>query len=267
MYDLIASDLDGTLLLPGDRIGDYTCNTLWQLHQAGRQIVLATGRHQRDVRSLIGKRLPPVHLITANGASIASACGNLRLVQELDNELVRELIASATDRQWVINAYCQAQWLISDHYPNLDNFSQNPAFQPTLCAPADFLEQGVQKLFFFHHDQDHAALARLQSHLDACFGARISSVFSFPWCLEVMAGGVSKGHALQRLAQLLGVALKRCVAFGDGMNDVSMLAKAGQAVMMDSVHHDVRRALPEAAMIGHCGEEAVARYLATLLPA
>ncbi len=35
-------------------------------------------------------------------------------------------------------------------------------------------------------------------------------------CLEVMAGGVSKGHALEAVAKKLGYSLKDCIAFGDG---------------------------------------------------
>ena len=38
-----------------------------------------------------------------------------------------------------------------------------------------------------------------------------------------MAGGVSKGHALEAVAKRLGFDLKDCIAFGDGMNDAEML--------------------------------------------
>ncbi|RBJ68478.1 haloacid dehalogenase, partial [Pseudomonas sp. MWU12-2534b] len=72
MYLLIASDLDGTLLLPGDTFGAFTKSVIHSLKRAGHHIVLATGRHQTDVESLLDSQSPPVHLITANGARISS---------------------------------------------------------------------------------------------------------------------------------------------------------------------------------------------------
>ncbi|SUH40876.1 putative hydrolase of the HAD superfamily [Salmonella enterica subsp. enterica] len=40
--------------------------------------------------------------------------------------------------------------------------------------------------------------------------------------------GVSKGHALEAVAQAMGYSLKECIAFGDGMNDAEMLHDGGQ---------------------------------------
>lgn len=49
-----------------------------------------------------------------------------------------------------------------------------------------------------------------------------------------MAGGVSKGHALEAVAKKLGYSLQDCIAFGDGMNDAEMLSMAGKGCIMGS---------------------------------
>lgn len=266
MYHLIASDLDGTLLLPGDKIGDYTQAVLQRLNQAGKHIVLATGRHQTDVEFLLGNPQHPIHLITSNGARISSACGSLSGHLTLASPTVRALIeATRHDPELVINLYGTSQWLISAEFDDLSEFNQNPDFQPILTGADDFPDTGVEKIFFFRQDKDHDALVELQLRLNKLLGEQITSVFSFPWCLEIMANGVSKGSALKRLAEFLGVPVASCLAFGDGMNDVEMLATAGRGVVMGTAHDKVMRALPNAEVIGSCAEESVARYLENLL--
>ncbi len=71
--------------------------------------------------------------------------------------------------------------------------------------------------------------------MNARWGDRVNVSFSTLTCLEVMAGGVSKGHALEAVAKMLGYTLSDCIAFGDGMNDAEMLSMAGKGL-----HHGQR---------------------------
>ncbi|WP_337223020.1 HAD-IIB family hydrolase, partial [Vibrio alginolyticus] len=82
---------------------------------------------------------------------------------------------------------------------------------------------GIAKIFFTHPAQDHERLVVFENKLREQFGDKLNIAFSTPWCLEVMSAGVSKGHALQAVAETLGLTLENCIAFGDGMNDVEML--------------------------------------------
>lgn len=58
--------------------------------------------------------------------------------------------------------------------------------------------------------------------------------------LDLLPPGVSKGWALERLAQRLGVDRKETMAIGDNWNDVDMLEWAGQGVMMGNAAADLR---------------------------
>ncbi len=64
-------------------------------------------------------------------------------------------------------------------------------------------------------------------------------------CLEVMAGGVSKGHAGSGRSGD-GVQSEKSVSpFGDGMNDAEMLTMAGKGCIMGNAHQRLKDLYPE----------------------
>ncbi|MCU2861386.1 HAD-IIB family hydrolase [Enterobacter hormaechei subsp. xiangfangensis] len=93
---------------------------------------------------------------------------------------------------------------------------------------------------------------------------RVNVSFSTLTCLEVMAGGVSKGHALEAVAKRLGFDLKDCIAFGDGMNDAEMLSMAGKGCIMQNAHQRLKDLHPELEVIGTNADNAVPKYLRKL---
>jgi hydroxymethylpyrimidine pyrophosphatase-like HAD family hydrolase len=79
-----------------------------------------------------------------------------------------------------------------------------------------------------------------------------------------MAGGVSKGHALEAVSHALGYSLKNCIAFGDGMNDAEMLSMAGKGCIMANAHQRLKQLHPELEVIGTNADNAVPKYLRKL---
>jgi hydroxymethylpyrimidine pyrophosphatase-like HAD family hydrolase len=81
--------------------------------------------------------------------------------------------------------------------------------------------------------------------------------------LEISAAGVTKGSALQRLCDGLGIAAAQVVAIGDMVNDLPMLRWAGRAVAVANAHADVLAAAGD--VTGANTDEGVAHYLEGLL--
>ena len=70
MYQVIATDLDGTLLNADHQVDPFTVATVRKLEAQGLKFIIATGRHYRDVagiRDVLGIR---PYLVTSNGARI-----------------------------------------------------------------------------------------------------------------------------------------------------------------------------------------------------
>jgi len=263
-FQIVASDLDGTLLAPNHQLSDFSKRTLKELHSKGFTFVFATGRHHIDVARIREQTGIPAYMITSNGARVHNQHDELMYSKNIDPDLVQPIInIIKKDTKIRINVYQNDHWLINQEDEEIKKFHKDSNFQYSLLDVNNVPNSGIAKLFFVYPDHKH--LTQYEDQLNEQFGGRISVVFSTPWCLEVMAEGVSKGEALQAVAKSMSSSLEKCIAFGDGMNDVEMLSMAGRGLIMETSHEKVKRALPNNEIIGSNKNHAVARYLKTHL--
>ena len=260
MYKIVASDLDGTLLTSDHQILPFTQQILTQLHQQGKHFIFATGRHHVDVgkmRDILGI---PAYMITSNGACVHNSDNEMIFQQYMSTDIVSQILALVkNDQEMLINIFRKDDWLVNRKEEKL-KFGKGHFSYDFFDLSNPPTEQ-VVKLFFIREDKNHEKLVVWEDKIAAMFGDQVNITFSSPYCLEVMAKGVSKGHALDEIAQMLGYQLKDCIAFGDGMNDVEMLTMAGKGVVMGSAHHKVKAALPDNEVIGSCNDQSVAHYI------
>lgn len=73
-------------------------------------------------------------------------------------------------------------------------------------------------------------VASVRSEAEATFIGRASLTTAIPGMLELLPEGASKGAGVQWLLDRLGVDRERCMALGDGENDVEMLKICGLGV-------------------------------------
>ncbi|CAE6920869.1 Pyridoxal phosphate phosphatase YigL [Vibrio sp. B1FLJ16] len=257
---IVASDLDGTLLAPNHQLSAYSKMTLRTLHEMGYTFIFATGRHHVDVAGIRGQVGIPAYMITSNGARVHDQEDKLTYSEDIPQHLVQGVIDTIKhDHEILIHMYQHDDWLLNKDDESLREFHDEFSYKlfDEHQAPTD----GIAKIFFTHEGKDHERLAAFETKLREQFGDQLNIAFSTPWCLEVMNGEVSKGHALQAIAESLGLTLENCLAFGDGMNDVEMLSMAGKGLIMGTAHEKVMQALPDNEVIGSNAEDAVARYL------
>ncbi len=261
MYKIVASDLDGTLLNAQHTIAPFTRKVLNELHEQGKHFVFATGRHHIDVayiRDIVGI---PALMITSNGARIHDENNKQVFSKDLAPELVRELVNIAKDDESVsIHIYTEDKWFLNRVDEDLSKYHKDSGFNFTLFDTENPPTEKVLKVFFIRYD--HEYLCQYETSINAHLGDKVHVAFSTPFCLEVMAAGVSKGAALETVAALKGFSLTDCIAFGDGMNDVEMLQAAQKGLVMQTAPLRVKEALPNNEVIGSHVDEAVAHYLA-----
>ena len=80
----------------------------------------------------------------------------------------------------------------------------------------------------------------VESEFKVHFKGRATVFVSKPFFLEVLPIIAGKGEALKEIAEdILGIPRSRVMAFGDSMNDESMIRYAGQSVAMSNGRSEI----------------------------
>lgn len=93
----------------------------------------------------------------------------------------------------------------------------------------------------------------------------MSIVRSVPNDIEISDARATKGIAMAWLCEKLGIALEDVVAFGDNINDISMLEAAGTGVAMENAEPETKAAAD--AVTGTNDASGVGEYLLQLFAA
>ena len=222
---LVATDMDYTLLLPGQPVSEANKRAVKAVYQAGGCVTLATGRtfyltgsYARD----LGIKIP---LITSNGAAISDPV-LFKDVKSVDfPSSVLESLVSLFIRENV-----DATGYSSDGLYFFENSSRRQFIADYNATVPDDIK--VVELSDLNHSFNKFLLIRpsetVVSVIKSIPGLQVvSSAKNF---YDVMMAGTSKGLALKSIAESLGV--KITFALGDSENDLSLLEAADYSIAM-----------------------------------
>lgn len=264
MFHLVASDLDGTLLDGQHRLSSSTKASLRHLHRHGIHFAFATGRHHLDVAKLQQYVDIPSYMITSNGACIHSPEGRVAYQNFILEDVCLRIIQLFRDEPEVrVHIYTPSGWHCSDYEPLMAGQNNQSGFTPTRFDMTLPPLQKVLKIFVTCRNTTLLRNYASKCHRD--FGNSVSMTSSGIHFLEFNAPQVSKGHALAFVAKQLGIDIRDTLAFGDSMNDLSMLKTAGRGLITSNADSRLIKAIPHLEVIGHHADDAVAKYLDSLL--
>ncbi|NIH86079.1 HAD hydrolase family protein [Amycolatopsis granulosa] len=262
---LIASDVDGTLLDPMERMSPRTAAVLHRAGEAGVPVVLATGRPPRWIPAVAGPGGLTGYAVCANGAvlydiaadEVVSVHGALEpmLLTDAVGELSRVLpgCGFAAERVGRHALDPEVQHLVIEHgYRNPWGDGEGAR-----VSRAEIVGRPAVKLLVSHPDMTSDEMARvaravLDESVDITFSASGGLI-------EIAAHGITKATGLAEVAERFGVPVERIIAFGDMPNDVEMLKWAGHGVAMANAHPDVLAVADE--VTGPNSEDGVAQVL------
>ncbi len=265
---LIAFDLDGTLLTADKRLTPENEAALRRAAEAGIVLVPATGRFYgaipENVRSLPWLR----YFITINGASVWDAAERRALLRaEIPWPRAVELMEYLDGLPVIYDCYQDDWgWITQDHYDRAADFAPNPHALdmlqrmrtpvPELKAHLAEVGHGVQKVMMFFRDPE--LRSRSMEDLKTRF-PDLAVTSSIPRNVELNSQAAQKGLALERLAALLDIPISETAAFGDDLNDLSMLRAAGLGVAMENACPEAKAAADY--VTASCEESGVAPAL------
>lgn len=262
--DLIASDVDGTLLDDDEKVNPRTRAVVQAAVDDGAHFVLATGRPPRWVQPVVDALgFAPV-TICANGAVIYDpATDRIISARTLSAELLAELAHIATR---AIPGAGLAVERVGDsaHDAATPQFVSSPGYEHAWLNPdntevsmGDLLSAPAIKLLV------RKAGAR-SGDMAAALAEPLAELADITYStdnglIEVMPLGISKASGIEELTRPLGIAADDVVTFGDMPNDIPMLRWAGLGVAMAHAHPEALAAADEVTLTNN--QEGVARVL------
>ncbi len=201
-------------------------------------MVVVTGRMVRSVRHALEPLGFPEALICYQGAVVVGEDGTWLLHRPIGLELAREAIAVLEAEGYSPNVYVDDELYVAEATRSARDYA---GFQHleihTVGDLLDWLAAPPTKLVSVG---DPAALDGLELRMKERFGTRMHISKSLPYFLEFAAEGVTKGSGLDVLAQHLGFTKEQTIAFGDGENDVELVAWPGFGIAVGNAHDRVK---------------------------
>lgn len=248
---LILTDLDGTLLRDDKSLSPANRTALVRAAAQGAEVVVATGRFFGGIpRELL--ELPFLrYFILMNGAKVYDRREDRVLYRsEIPLAQAERVMDLLEPLDCTVDCYQNdVGWMERRYFDHLDYYVTDPVSRAMVRShrrPVDDLRaqvraggDTVQKMqaYFPHLELRPQVMALLRREVPGV----VQSV-SLPTNLELNAAGATKGAALAALCRALGVDPLDTAAFGDGTNDVSMLAAAGVGVAMANGAPETRQA-------------------------
>ena len=237
---LIAFDLDGTVLDSLKRLSGRNRAALKACAEKGIVLVPATGRAAAGISPAI-RDIPGVRYgITTNGGTITDLkTGEILDRQTISGEKALRLMKVISRYHAMYDPYINGRGITQpEFYDHMDEFGLTPVIQEMVRATRDvvlniqdYVKQTgaeVEKINIYLADlKDREPLQR---ELEQEEGLSITS--SLYNNLEVNDAKATKGQALKRLADYLNIPMEAVMAFGDGGNDLAMIQAAGTGVAM-----------------------------------
>ena len=246
---LIAADIDGTLLNPEFHISDVDLAALRRAHAAGIEIVLVTGRRHTFALPIAKMLGLDIWIISSNGAITRSlagetfhrdmlpldTCRNLVLnmrefrgntVLTFDTEEKGAIVIESMDELGAsIQRWLEKNLNYIDFVIPIENSLVTDPVQAMFCGTIARMAKVL------------AAIDRLGLDVTVLrteYPVRDLSI------VDVLNGGCSKGHALERWAAHRRIPREEVMAIGDNYNDIEMLAFAGYPFIMGNASEELR---------------------------
>jgi len=239
MIKTIVTDCDDTLLRDDATLSDYTADVIKRACAKGVRVILASGRASASILPLMEKLGLSGPYIACNGAVTADA-GTGELLESLffSVEDARKCARFYEDQQMYAQFYIKDRFYYNRQGPYCRHYAKRTALEGVFVGPLpDAIQEPIGKLLGIDQPE---TITKAYHKAAALFKGLASVVISRPNFLEMEPLGATKGEALDRLARRVGIDPETTLAFGDSINDMTMIKWAGYGVAVENARDEVK---------------------------
>ena len=235
---LLATDMDYTLLMPGEDIPGANLRSAAKLREYGVALTISTGRSPFLTGRFSDALGIDVPLITGNGSTLWDPASRKHLYSmDFPEEVVRRysrlfieknIDATAYSTEGIFFYPASSRWGFCEDY--------NKGLPEDLKAPLKEISAAdlppVSKFLLI--DPPEELMDEMRS------SGLFELVTSGPSLYDVMLKGATKGNALLKLADTLGIPRENTFGIGDSENDLSLIADSGHGIAMGNSSDEIK---------------------------
>ncbi|MFC4403419.1 Cof-type HAD-IIB family hydrolase [Gracilibacillus xinjiangensis] len=258
---LIATDLDGTLLNENHEISAENRQALQMAKDNGVEIVVATGRSYSAAKLPLRNAGLDFPIICLNGAKIYDKAEQLIRSAPLDKQTCREIQQVCQQNNMYFEVFTNKATysesrekflevmidIMVSAFPHLSRedveLEATNRFQQERIETVDDFEalfdrEDIEVYKMLAFSMDDTTLERVRETLEKAPDLTITS--SGLSNLEFNHPDAQKGIAVELFAKKYGIKMKDVMAIGDNFNDVSMIKAAGFGVAMGNANEEIK---------------------------
>lgn len=262
---IVFTDVDGTLLDAEHRVIPEACASVKKLAQLDIPLVLVSARMPEGLTIIQREMGFTGPLVCYSGAYVLDEQGTELLSHPIDIDTACE-IKQFLDCELpglTCSEYGYHTWICDDDQdPRIQNEERITTLKAQNARLRDvFGRTGIHKfLLMGEPDEIEAAEKRIAAAYPQLAVARSSAILC-----EVMSGKASKAEGVQVVCRHFGMDPSEAVAFGDGRNDIDMLAAVPESYAMANAPDEVKQVAAHVTRFSNA-ENGLVHTLEELLP-
>lgn len=248
MIKMAAFDMDGTLLLENKTLSKKSIETIKYLLSKNVKVIIATGRPNTLLKEYVNKLNINEFSVTCNGSVIYNHKNNEFLYNDTINKLTTEILEDyllendidflAYEKNFVVSHSSDPRHLFyTDRNKDL-SIEDRAEFYTFSEIDKTISDLSINKILII--EQDKTKYDNTVAYLNTFDNLYITQ--SKEDFIDVGPIGNSKGNALNMLCKHYNIDKSEVIAFGDQLNDISMLKFAGIGVAMGNAKQVVKDA-------------------------
>ncbi|MDY3917727.1 MAG: HAD family hydrolase [Candidatus Limivivens sp.] len=239
MIKLIASDLDGTLLLNGAQtLNPGTVELIHELTGQGRIFAAASGRQYANLQRLFAGVEKEIAYICENGALVMYR-DEVVEKHTIDRETGQEILKAMMEREGAeaLLSGVNTSYIQPKNPSYADHMKYVVKNNVTIVEDILKTEEPYLKISVYEKD----GINNSEGYWKERFSDRVTVVTSGNAWLDTMPKGVHKGTAIKSLMKKLNVRPEEVLALGDNDNDIEMLEEVTFSFAMEKAKPGVKK--------------------------
>lgn len=246
-YELIAFDMDGTLLNSNKKISEKSVLAIKKAIKQGKTVILNTGRCPAELNEYFEVLDEIQYLNCVSGALVYDRKRDKKIyTKTLDIKTIQKILDIASYEDDMVHLLTRESIIQKDNIDKMDTYHMS-VYQDMykrvtikwndLCKQYNESPFPVEKLNIYHASSD-ARNNTKQRILES--GLEVEMAIAEKTSLEISAKGIDKGIGLEQLCEFLDIPLSKTIVVGDADNDKGAMKKAGLSIAMANANDDIK---------------------------